>query len=149
MLFSKIIQTDLDKSEVINRIRDSVYTTDEYSHMKWQERYRCDKDYYGDFLEDRINLCRTNSSGERTGTQHLLFRVEVSSDSNGTVIKVDVFPNINHILVVLCAFFLVVYAFYTLKWICLIGSLLVVIVDIASIVNDYDSFNLFVRNLLK
>lgn len=126
-----------------------MYTTDEYSHMKWQEKYRCDKDYYGDFLEDRINLCRTNSSGVSSETQHLLFLVEVSSDSNCTVIKVNAFPNGIHILVVLFAFFLVVYAFYTLKWIYLIGSLLLVIVDIASIVNDYNNFNLFVRNLLK
>ena len=35
-----IIRTDLDKSEVINRIRDSVYTTDEYVvHLSWSDHH--------------------------------------------------------------------------------------------------------------
>ena len=144
-----IIKTSLDKSDVINRIRERVYTTEDYSHMKWQEKYCCEKDYYGDVFENHIILHRTNSSGERTGTQHLLFRGKVCSDGNDTIIKFITIPNVNHLVYLLAAIILVVYAYNTMKWMWLIGSFLIIIVDIASIVNDYDSFHQFIRNSLK
>lgn len=143
-----IIKTSLDKSDVINRIRERVYTTEDYSHMKWQEKYCCEKDYYGDVIDNGFIISKTSRGVHRNGVQHLTVKGCLLDENDKVWVSVRPTFNGTQLLIMFILIGSVIYSILTNNlFVVIVPSFFAVIYFLASVF-EYKEACLFLVQVL-
>lgn len=134
------IKTFLSDNEIYQRLVETTYSMDDYSNINWRDKYRCERDYYGNVTKERFILYRTNSKGQKTGVRHLIVRGNIHINDSATVVDLYFLPSGNLILLIAVAIGILMYVIITKSYLYIIMAFILIVMGLGTAYVDYDDF---------